>query len=93
MTTTADANLFLYASDEASPLHGRAVEVVESFAAGPGLFYLFWPVAMAYLRIATHPSIFDRPLAPDDAMANIDGLLGRPHVRSPGEASGFWDLA
>lgn len=92
MSATADANLLLYASDEASPFHRRAVEMVEGFAAGPALFYLFWPVAMAYLRIATHPSIFDRPLTPDDAVANMEGLLGRPHVRSPGEASGFWDL-
>lgn len=91
MTATADANLFLYASDEASPFHDRAVRIVEGLAAGPDLFYLFWPVAIAYLRIATHPAIFDRPLTPDDAEANIDGLLERPHIRSPGEVTGFWD--
>lgn len=92
MSTTADANLLLYASDEASPFHARAVELVEGFARGPDLFYLFWPVVMAYLRIATHPAIFDRPMSPDDAMANIDGLVTRPHVRSPGERTRFWNV-
>jgi len=46
---------------------------------------------MAYLRIVTHPGILPRPLTPTTAIANIDGLLERAHVRAPGEAEGFWD--
>lgn len=90
MSVTVDANVLLYASDEHSDRHQKAVTLLTTLAAGPGLVYLFWPVAMAYLRIATHPSIFERPLEPAEARGNLDQLLRRPHVRCPGEGTHFW---
>jgi len=30
---------------------------------------------MSYLRIATHPSIFDHPMTPEQARANVKALL------------------
>jgi toxin-antitoxin system PIN domain toxin len=92
MSVTIDANLLLYASDERSPRHDSAVALLARLATGPGLVYLFWPVAMAYLRISTHPSVFDRPLDPAEARQNLDQLVGRAHVRCPGEADGFWQM-
>ena len=47
---------------------------------------------MSYLRIATHASVFDRPLSPDEAMANIETLLNLPHARFLSEGEGFWDV-
>lgn len=90
MSVTVDANVLLYASDEDSARHDSAMALLQQLAAGPGLVYLFWPVAMAYLRIATHPNIFNRPLTPAVARDNIDRLLGRPNVRCPGEGDDFW---
>lgn len=92
MSVAVDANLLLYASDRSSGRHTRAIEVLADLAAGPDLLYMFWPVAMAFLRISTHPSIFDRPLTPDVARRNLDDLITRPHVRTPGEGSTFWDI-
>jgi toxin-antitoxin system PIN domain toxin len=45
---------------------------------------------MAYLRIATHPAIFEQPLRPPDALANIEALLGLSHVQTAGERDRFW---
>ena len=90
MSYTLDANVLLYASDEGSALHQRAFEVVEKMAGGPEIAYLFWPTVMAYLRIATHPAVFTRPLSLDEAVGNVEQLLGRPHIRSPGEQDRFW---
>lgn len=90
MSVTVDANILLYASDEQSPRHDAAAALLAQLAAGPGLVYLFWPVAMAYLRIATHPNIFDQPLDPAEARQNLSQFIGRAHVRCPGEAEGFW---
>jgi uncharacterized protein len=90
MSVAIDANLLLYASDAGSRFHERASETLREYAEGADLLYVFWPVAMAYLRIATHPAIFDRPLSPAQAAANVDALLSRPTVRSPGEDDGFW---
>lgn len=90
MSLTLDVNVLLYASDASSPRHARAREVVEAVGAGPELAYLFWPTIMAYLRIATHPAIFERPLPAAEAIENIEALLSRPHVRAPGEQPEFW---
>lgn len=92
MSTTIDTNVLLYASDEASERHSRARDLLEKLTEGPDLLYLFWPVLMGYLRIATHPNVFENPLAPEDAMRNVESLVLRPHVRTPGEDEGFWDL-
>jgi toxin-antitoxin system PIN domain toxin len=90
VTFAIDANLLIYASDEESLLHGRAVEALDQIAMGPEITYLFWPVAMAYLRIATHPAVFRRPLAHADARANVETLLALPHVQAVGEDDSFW---
>ena len=92
MSVTVDANMLVYASNEADPAHKPARALIERLAEGPELVYLFWPTVMAYLRIVTHPGILPRPLAAGDATANIGHLLTRPHIRAPGETDGFWDL-
>lgn len=90
MSFAIDANLLLFASDEESPLHGRAVDLLDAIAIGPEIAYLFWPVSMAYLRIATHPAIFARPLSHADARANVESILALPHVQAVGEDESFW---
>jgi uncharacterized protein len=40
---------------------------------------------MSYLRMATHASIFERPLTPTQAIGNVDALLCLPHCRAIGE--------
>jgi uncharacterized protein len=92
VSVTLDANVLLYASDEGSPFHERARRFLEGVAAGPGIVYLFWPTLMAYLRLATHPAVFDRPLPPERAQANVETLVSLPHVQTPGEQERFWDV-
>jgi toxin-antitoxin system PIN domain toxin len=90
MSYALDANILLYASDDASPFHARSIEVIEKAARGPEIVYLFWPAIMAYLRIATHSSVFRRPLLMAEAAGNIEAFIGRPHVQTPGEQERFW---
>ena len=90
MSYTIDANVLLYASDESSPVHTRARAFIERVADGPDIVYLFWPTLMAYLRIATHPAVFARPLTAVEAIGNVEQLLARPHVRTTGEQERFW---
>ncbi len=91
MSYTIDASVLLYASDESSTVHLQARGFVQRMAAGPEIAYLFWPTVMAYLRIATHPSVFAHPLTAVEAIDNVDQLLARAHVRTTGEQERFWD--
>ena len=92
MSFSCDVIVLLYASDSASPVHLTARRFLETAAAGDDLFCLGWTTVMAYLRMATHPRIFGAPLTPAEALANIDGLAGLPHVRLLGEEEGFLDV-
>ncbi len=92
MSAAVDANVLLYASDEASDRYPAAQQLLRRLAAGPELLYLFWPVVTAYLRIATHPSVFAQPLRPEQARDNVAALLARPHLRAPGEGESFWPV-
>jgi toxin-antitoxin system PIN domain toxin len=91
MSYSLDVNVLLYASDRSSERHEAARAFLESCAVRPEVLCLTWPTLMAYLRIATHPSIFAAPLAPEDALNNIGALLALPHVRVVGEQEGFLD--
>ena len=90
MTATVDVNVLLHSSDESSSFHAKALELIERLARETELLYLFWPVVMGYLRVATHAAIFPRPLALDAAIANVEQLLTLSHVRTTGESEGFW---
>lgn len=90
MSSTFDTNVLVYASDERSPWSLAARRLLDEMTAGPELVYLLWPVALGYLRITTHPSVFDAPLSPTRAVANVEGLLRRPTVRTAGETDRFW---
>ena len=92
MSQTIDANLLLYAVNEDAEEHGQALRLIERLGQGPEIVYLFWPTIMGFLRIATHPAILPNPLSITDATETIGDLLRRPHVRTPGEATGFWEL-
>lgn len=89
MSYSIDANILLYASDSSSAEHGRATEFLASLTTEKDLLCLTWPTLMAYLRIATHPSIFSAPLPPSDAWRNIHSLLKLPRCRVICEEESF----
>ena len=92
MSADVDVNIPLCASDTSSDLSQRAQELLADRAANSELLYLSWGTSMAYLRIATHPSIFSHPLSLAEATANMDALLDLPQARPLHEEEGFWDL-
>lgn len=91
MSYSLDVNVLLYASDRSSDRHDVARKFLESCAAQPEVLCLTWPTLMAYLRIATHPSIFAAPLTPEEALNNVTALLALPHTRVVSEQDGFMD--
>jgi hypothetical protein len=90
MSFAFDVNILLYASDSSSPYFERARSFIESCITQKEVFAVAWPTVMSYLRIATHPAVFDQPLSPDEAVANIETLLSLPYARFLSEDEGFW---
>lgn len=85
MSYSVDVNVLLYASDTSSPKHPEAIRFLEERPSDPDLFCIAWSTLVAYLRIATHPRIFARPLSPSDALGNVESLLSLPRVRTLSE--------
>lgn len=92
MSYTVDVNVLLYASDRESPYHASAAAFLRERAEDPDIFCLTWPVIMGYLRLATHPRLFARPLSPQDAVDNIAALLSLPRCRVVSEPEHFLEV-
>jgi toxin-antitoxin system PIN domain toxin len=88
---SVDANVLLFASDRTSDRHAVARDFLDTCAASPEVLCLTWPTIMAYLRIATHPSIFAAPLTPDEAVGNVQALLELPQARVVSECDRFME--
>ncbi len=76
-----DANLLLYACDQSSPFHHKAVVWFESIMNGTQPVILLPPVVFAFVRISTHPRIFTDPLSVGEASAHVRSWLARRQVR------------
>jgi toxin-antitoxin system PIN domain toxin len=82
-----DANILIYAADSRSVHHTVVRRTLSALLRGDGTVGIPHVVLLAFLRLATHPKVFSRPLSPEQAVERIDGLLGHPRVElvTPGE--------
>ncbi|MYE20694.1 MAG: type II toxin-antitoxin system VapC family toxin [Rhodospirillales bacterium] len=87
-----DANLLIYAVNQDAVSHGRARDWLEEALSGTVSLGLPWVSLLAFLRITTHPGIFERPLQADDAAAFVDGWLDQPFVEPVGPGARHWPI-
>jgi len=82
-----DANLLLYAYHPRAPHHEKSRAWLEDALSGPDLVRFAWLTLWAFLRIATNPRVFDRPLSTSEAEAAISSWLVQPAagILEPGE--------
>lgn len=70
-----DANLLLYAVDEASPGHARAHDWLTAAFNGDRRIAIPWLSLAAFVRIATNPRASEHPLSPRDAWQFVEDWL------------------
>ena len=87
--TIVDANVLLYAVNAASPQHAAAKAWLDDAMADDPRLGLPWLSLPAFLRIATHPSVFPRPLSVVQALEAVDDWCQAPNVVHPGPRRGF----
>ncbi|MCC5842614.1 MAG: PIN domain-containing protein [Verrucomicrobia bacterium] len=92
MSYSIDANLLIYACNENAPEHKSAKQFLEACAAEMDLLCLTWPALFAFVRISTHPSIFENPLTPQTAWSNVEKLLALPRSLVISESEGFPEI-
>jgi uncharacterized protein len=85
-----DANLLLYAVNSAAAQHEAARRWLDAALSGTEEAGFAWPVILAFLRIATHPGLFPRPLSIRAAAAKMDAWLGQPVARVLDPSTGHW---
>lgn len=87
-----DANILLYAEDASSALHDQAREWWDQRLSGDTTVCLTWPVLNAYLRIATNPRIFARPLTIEEGIARVASWLAQPCVKVVEPTERHWGI-
>ena len=76
-----DTNLLLYAYDSDSPYHRPAARWWGALLSGEEPVGLCPVVLFSFLRLATHPKVFERPLTIAEATKRIRSWLAQPNVR------------
>ena len=89
MSYTIDINILLYASDRESPFHAAAIDFLYNRSKDPEILCLTWPTIMGYVRLATHPGVFDNPMNPQSAIDNVKCLMQMPRCRVVVETGDF----
>lgn len=87
-----DTNVLVYAHREESAQHRQARARLVEMAEGPARWAIPVFCVGEFLRVMTHPRLFDPPFTIEDACEALGRVLGSPSVvvLTPGE--GFWPL-
>ena len=87
-----DVNVLLYALDRTSPGHAGCLRWLERAGHGDELVGISSQVMSSVIRIATHPSVFDRPLTAEHAIEFLEDLRNLPAFFAAEPGAGHWSL-
>jgi toxin-antitoxin system PIN domain toxin len=80
-----DSNILVYARRQESVHHNAALKLLKGLAEGDDPWALPWPCVYEFLRVVTHPRVFDPPTDVDAALKDIQSLLQSPSLVLLGE--------
>lgn len=83
-----DANILLEAANVSAARHQRALAWLTDQLNGTRRVALPWPSLLAYVRIATHARVFDRPLSGAEAWSQVEAWLSAPVAWIPEAGAG-----
>ncbi len=80
-----DTNILVYARRAEAPHHEAARALLATLAEGDAPWALPWPCVYEYLRVVTHPRVFDPPTDLETAVEDVASLLDSPSLHLLGE--------
>ena len=83
-----DTNILVYAYDESSPAHERALSAMEELVSGPS-WGLPWIVAGEFYSVLTDARLWREPHV-DGGLSALDAWIGTPGARLLAEPPGHW---
>ena len=78
-----DVNLLLYAALRAFPQHAAARRWLDGAINAPERVGMPWPSLLGFVRIASNPRVFSRPMAVATAWDQVEAWLARATVWIP----------
>jgi hypothetical protein len=87
-----DVNILVYAHREDSPKHLEYRRWVESLLESGQIFGLPDLVLSGFLRIVTHPKIFNPPTPVKDAWEFVEKIRQQPQCVSVSSGNRHWDI-
>jgi uncharacterized protein len=87
-----DANIMLYAYDNASPYHAKARAWIEHAFSGGDVIGLPWQTVSAFLRIVTNPRLPGERFTLPEAVEVVDHWLDQPSTRLLAPGDDHWPL-
>ena len=80
-----DTNILIYARRRELPEHEIAAKLLRELAEGSTPWAIPWPCIYEFLRVVTHPRVFEPPTELEAALEDLDSLLSSPTVVLLGE--------
>lgn len=80
-----DTNILVYAHREEFQRHETALGYLRDIACSPEPWVLLWPCLYEFVRVVTHPRLFEPPTPLEQAIEAVEGLLASPSVLLVGE--------
>jgi toxin-antitoxin system PIN domain toxin len=90
--TLFDVNLLLYAYNTNAREHQRAARWLSDLLSGTAKVGLSWETILAFLRLATTPRLFARPLELDEALGIVGIWLALDNVVIVGPHERHWQI-
>ncbi len=81
-----DTNILVYARREEAPFHQKAIKLLKELAEGDEPWAIPWPCVYEFLRVVTHPRVFDPSTPLETALDDLESLLGAPSLVLLGES-------
>ena len=87
-----DVNALVYAHRKDSPHHEACRSFLEREVNGPAMFGVTPPALSGFLRVSTHPRIFETPTPVSDALGFIEALTAQPNCAIVQPGSRHWSI-
>ena len=90
MAGVIDTNILLYAVNRDDERHDAAREFLYGAAQSSDLWYFTEGILYEFLRVTTHPRVFDRPLSWSQAMAFLRPFVDSDRFDIIAAGTGHW---